>query len=110
MSTNLVPKSSTKYFCEKCDYYTFRKSQYDRHLATDKHKLIVTKNFSVPNNVQVFKCICGKSYKYDSGYYRHKKTCEMLNAEAEQEKEKEKEEDKNVVLVENRVKRNVGNF
>ena len=99
-----LEKKANNFCCEHCDYNTSRKSQYDRHLATDKHKLIVTKNFSVPNNVQVFKCICGKSYKYDSGYYRHKKTCEMLNAEAEQEKEKEKEEDKNVVLVENKEK------
>jgi len=31
MATNLVPKSSEKYFCEICDFKCSRKSQYDRH-------------------------------------------------------------------------------
>ena len=30
-------KSSFKYICENCDYYTNRKSQYERHLQTKKH-------------------------------------------------------------------------
>ena len=36
----MVPtqKSSKKYHCEICDYFTSRKSQYARHLLTDKHK------------------------------------------------------------------------
>ena len=28
------------FICEKCDYKCFKKSNYDRHLATDKHKWI----------------------------------------------------------------------
>ena len=28
------------FVCEKCDYKCFKKSNYDRHLATDKHKWI----------------------------------------------------------------------
>ena len=31
-------KSSENFFCEKCDYTTSRKSQYDRHILTLKHK------------------------------------------------------------------------
>ena len=31
----------------------------------------------------IFECICGKTYKYDSGYYRHKKSCDMANAAAQ---------------------------
>ena len=38
MANNLVPKSSNNYICELCDYYTSRKSQYDRHILTSKHK------------------------------------------------------------------------
>ena len=33
-------QSSEKFHCTICDYYTSRKSQYDRHLATDKHKIL----------------------------------------------------------------------
>ena len=66
MSTNLVPKSSKKYCCENCDYYTFRKSQYDRHLSTDKHlnqKKSTIINQKVPKSSEAFECICGKKYK-----------------------------------------------
>ena len=74
MIQNQVPKSSCKYTCEKCDYYTNRKSQYTRHLQTKKHNdtndtLNDTKK--VPN----YKCRCGKAYKYHTGLSRHKKTC-----------------------------------
>jgi len=78
MSTDLVPKSSEKYYCETCDYYTFRKSQYDRHLSTDKHfknnKSTII-NQKVPKDLLAFECICGKKYKDKSGLWRHKKKC-----------------------------------
>ena len=38
MSTDLGSESSEKFHCIICDYYTSRKSQYDRHILTDKHK------------------------------------------------------------------------
>lgn len=78
-----LSKSSTKFCCEHCDYSTSRKSQYDRHLATDKHKMVANVVNLGQNSSKMFKCICGKSYKYESGYYRHKKDCVMLNAEVE---------------------------
>jgi len=76
--SNLVPKSSNKYECIKCDYTTCRKSQYDRHLSTDKHKKHENDSDLVPK-VPYFICKCGKIYKYDSGYYRHKKNCQEIN-------------------------------
>ena len=67
-STNLK-----KYFCENCKYYTSRKSQYVRHLETDKHyKNIKQPATKVLNN---FTCICGNTYLYKSGLYKHKKKC-----------------------------------
>jgi phenolic acid decarboxylase len=38
-----------------------------------------------------FNCICGKSYKHDSNYYRHKKSCAFVEEKEKEEKE-EKEE------------------
>ena len=77
--SKLVPYSSNKFVCEKCDFTCSRKSQYDRHLSTRKHmmgsKMIVNDSSLVPNSSNKFKCECGKSYKWDSGYYRHKKKC-----------------------------------
>ena len=77
--SKLVPYSSNKFVCEKCHFTCSRKSQYDRHLSTRKHmmdsKMIENDSSLVPNSSNEFKCECGKSYKWDSGYYRHKKKC-----------------------------------
>ena len=42
-----IEQKTSKYFCcEKCDYVTCRKNNYDRHILSDKHKRIhnVSKN------------------------------------------------------------------
>ena len=38
MMTKLGPKSSEKFHCDLCDFYTCKKSQYLRHLLTRKHQ------------------------------------------------------------------------
>ena len=56
-----------------------------KHLATDKHKNNENGSKMVENDsekllkVAQYKCECGKIYKYDSGYYRHKKNCQQVN-------------------------------
>ena len=78
-----VPKSSNKYKCIICNYNTQRNSQYQRHLLTAKHikntndSKMVGKKFQKVPKVN-YKCECGKMYKYDSGYYRHKKKCTII--------------------------------
>ena len=75
MVNNLVQESSKKFCCKNCNYYTSRKSQYDRHLLTLKHEKITNDNNleqKVPNE---FICECGKKYNYLSGLSRHRKTC-----------------------------------
>jgi hypothetical protein len=87
MIGNLVPLSSKKFDCELCDYTTSRKSQYDRHLSTRKHKMIVNDSKMIGEKFQnEFNCICGKSYKHDSNYYRHKKSCAFVEEKEEEEK------------------------
>ena len=79
----IVPKHKKKqseFFCESCNYLSCRKSQYIRHLSTTKHQMIVNPAGTTDNPSTLFECVCGKNYKYDSGYYRHKKTCTMANA------------------------------
>ena len=56
-----------EYICKKCNFSTNKKTNYNRHLKTQKHlgdKII--KNFS---------CGCGKKYKSRSGLWRHNKIC-----------------------------------
>ena len=77
----LVQESSKKFCCKKCNYYTSRKSQYDRHLLTLKHEKITNDNNleqKVPNE---FICECGKKYNYLSGLSRHRKTCKREKKE-----------------------------
>ena len=72
--------------CDTCDYTTSRKSSYDKHLSTGKHKMVVNGSEMVVKSCdKEYDCICGKSYKHESGYYRHKKSCAFV-----EEKEEEK--------------------
>lgn len=75
-------KSVSEFYCESCDYFTSVKQHYEKHLATDKHKMVV--DGSVNDSTESVKkrtytCNCGNVYKYDSGYYRHKKLCKKTN-------------------------------
>ena len=74
-------KVAPTFCCEYCDYNTSKKSSYDKHLSTDKHKnnengsKMVVNDSEKSQKVANYECECGKIYKYDSGYYRHKKKC-----------------------------------
>jgi len=78
-------KNIKKFYCELCDFECCKKGDYTRHLSTRKHKMVINGNKMVIENLQNplndFKCICGKSYKHNSGYSRHKKTCTFINEE-----------------------------
>ena len=72
------------FYCDKCDFATSRKSSWKKHLETRKHndtQMIhngtseVAKSCTSDLESQKWVCICGKSYKYHSGYYRHKSKC-----------------------------------
>lgn len=81
MDTNeKVPKSSDKFSCSDCDYTTIRKSQFERHLLTLKHKLLTNTNKKVQKvqDDKSFKCVCGSSYKFASSLCYHKKTCKVI--------------------------------
>ena len=97
MSTNLVQESSEKFQCIYCNYITSRKSQYDRHLSTDKHnnqQLATNINEKVPKGSASFDCECGKKYKDRSGLWRHKKTCNPT-----QKSETEEPSDKELIMM-----------
>ena len=76
-----LPKVASKFYCYICHYNTSKKSSYDKHLSTDKHKnnendsKMVVEDSEKSPKVAKYECECGKIYKYDSGYYRHKKNC-----------------------------------
>ena len=70
------PKKPLGFLCEKCDFNTCNKKDYNRHLQTKKHNSWQNQSFSInftPNNP--YFCNCGKKYKDYSGLWRHKKVC-----------------------------------
>jgi len=79
IETNLVQKSSEKFNCGLCDYSTCRKSQYERHLRTDKHKMKQNETFSVQKSSEKFQCICGLCFNSRTTLWRHKKVCTSEN-------------------------------
>ena len=72
----------TKYNCEKCNYVTCKKSDYLKHLQTQKHNLgeiLINDKKKVAN--KTFDCICGKIYKHNQSLFNHKKKCVFVKEE-----------------------------
>ena len=87
MDTSNEQKTSNNFSCEKCDYITSSKYNYERHISSDKHKRI---HFGLSggeffeqneqnNYKKNFKCICGNIYKFSQGLSKHKKNCSYIN-------------------------------
>jgi len=71
----LMPKFIIKFECEKCNFKCHKLSNYNKHLLTRKHILLINSN---EKNSNTFKCNCGKEYKHMSSLCNHKKTCKKI--------------------------------
>jgi hypothetical protein len=75
-SNENLPEIGFKYYCEKCHYGTSKKSSYDDHILSTKHKRAMDCNENLPKICSDFVCKnCNKKYKDNSGLWRHKKKC-----------------------------------
>ena len=63
---------SQNFNCEKCNYRCGKKSDYNKHLNSNKHN--ATECYPNATHDSLL-CKCGKQYKHSSSFYRHKKTC-----------------------------------
>jgi uncharacterized protein YxeA len=96
-----IPQNPQKFSCTICEYICSNKKDYKKHMLTRKHQkreisnnLAMFSNDLSPKNPELPKFVCGfcnKSYKDNSGLWRHKKKC--------QEKEEELKKDNDVVLL-----------
>ena len=80
MLTKKSQKSPPKFLCEKCDYSTSKRTDYNKHLFTAKHQNVdkmLTNVDAKTTNVakQVYSCECGKKYIHRQSLYVHKKKC-----------------------------------
>ena len=107
MDSKISQFLAKKMYCICCDYTPSKQNDYYKHLLTSKHKknengskMIVNHDVKVAKVAKKFTCECGNEYKYDSGYYRHKKKC-ALNICKETEKDDDDASDlndKNLIL------------
>jgi len=74
MITEKEQKSSNDFCCKNCNYLTSRKSQYERHISTGKHKRLQNNDAGTILNKKYI-CDCGREYKYRQGLYNHRKSC-----------------------------------
>ena len=83
MLTSSCSEVAHRFSCEKCHYYTSKKSSYDKHIMTAKHleltKVNTNSNKScseVANNHTEFSCkLCNKPFKSRVGIWKHNKKC-----------------------------------
>lgn len=75
MANEFRTNSTHKYSCNICDYSACRKSHYERHLQTARHKKLTATNEFGTDSTQIYSCHCGKEYKHLSSLCKHKKNC-----------------------------------
>jgi hypothetical protein len=80
-SNGFFTENEETYTCKICNTKCSRKSEYDRHLLTRKHKngekSTITSTFS--NEIK-YVCHCKKTYCDRSGLWRHKQKCSQIVA------------------------------
>ena len=99
--TKKVPKSSKIFVCKLCDYSTSRKSQYERHLLTQKHKNKendTNDTKKVPKSSTGFQCTCGKFYLQKQNWYRHRKNCKFLEENNEEDNYNNNDKSKELIV------------
>ena len=74
MITEKMLKNAKNYECEVCNFKCSKKSNFNIHLSTVKHKRLQNNDNGTAEIIKYI-CNCGKTYKYRQGLYTHKKTC-----------------------------------
>jgi len=77
---NFYQKSSTNFCCECCNYITHKKTNFEKHLATPKHKQAIKSIKMSIKSSKLYTCeYCKKYYADYSGLWRHNKKCPYSN-------------------------------
>jgi hypothetical protein len=93
MTDNFTPKNPKIFQCLNCDFLTCNKKDFDRHVSTQKHKILTSdlqktpKNPKKPQKTQPKPlgnnntCECGNVYKHRQSLFNHKKKCAIQNSD-----------------------------
>jgi hypothetical protein len=79
-----MPKNAENFICEKCNFICSKKSNFEMHLLTAKHKNRTFSNDLMPKNAEnqaeeyLFNCKkCNKGYKVKNSLWYHEKKCNL---------------------------------
>ena len=72
-------KSANLFYCEKCDYKSCRKNDFNKHLQSKKHNAQNGSKMLMENSLYI--CNCNKKYKHIQSFNRHKKKCQEVKKE-----------------------------
>jgi hypothetical protein len=93
MLTESCGKVAKLLYCSICDYTTSRKSSYDKHVLTSKHKnkglvsTSLTESCEKSEKCCEFVCQhCNKEYKSRVGLWKHKQTCKPIEESYDEDK------------------------
>ena len=84
MDDKKMPKNAEVYCCELCDFKCCKRSNYDKHILTLKHKKRTNggQMDDALHEDHIYDCVCGNEYKHRQGLWKHKQNCEYIkNAE-----------------------------
>jgi hypothetical protein len=73
-------KNAEIFSCDLCHFICSKKSNYDKHILTLKHKRR-TNGLQMDDTLaylQKFICDCGCEYKHRQGLWKHKKKCDII--------------------------------
>jgi hypothetical protein len=92
MTTEKTKKNEKNFCCFFCDFNTSKKTDYERHCSTLKHKnnALTTLDNKKADKKYTCEC-CGKEYNDRAGLWRHKKKCVDKNTYFINEVEKSQE-------------------
>jgi hypothetical protein len=88
LGNQIMPKLCHTFYCNICDYGTSKKSSYNNHNLSAKHKKSINGNVLASNGIENMPklCLvnyscekCEKKFKNRSGLWKHNKKC--INAE-----------------------------
>ena len=60
MTNVFTPKSAKKFSCKECDFECSKRSDWSRHISTQKHKIRTNTNDFTPKNAKQYHCNRGK--------------------------------------------------
>tara|TARA_B100000941_G_scaffold224223_1_gene166430 strand:- start:106 stop:1041 length:936 start_codon:yes stop_codon:yes gene_type:complete len=75
MMTKSENEKKNIFHCKKCDYTCYKKSIFDKHLLTLKHRKVTNGDKKVSTQ---YTCECGKEFSYRQGLHRHKQKCSFI--------------------------------